>query len=329
MKKLFSFWLIFQLFILPVYADEVILGGDSIGIQIHFDGVLITGTYEVNVNGQSYNPNKADILTGDMITHVNQEPIQNIAQLNDQLLQHLNESVELTLVRQNETIVRSLEVKNLNGQIRSGLFVKDEILGIGTLTFIHPETKTFASLGHEVLASETNQLAPIGTGTLFKSEVVGIRKAAIHQVGEKQARINFSNTIGAITKNNTFGIYGFIERFNQEEMISTADAKDVVLGQAIMYTVLENDVIEPVQIEITHVNPQASKNTKGFEFKIIDEGCLEKTNGIIQGMSGSPIVQNNKLVGAVTHVSGSNPQSGYGIYIEWMLEESKSDLIRQ
>ena len=329
MKRFISFWIVLQLFLMPVLADTVILGGDSIGIQIQFDGVLVTGTYEVNLDGVKYDPFTSDIVSGDLIQAVNDIPIATISDFSSILLDHINETVILKINRNEEILERKLEVRQQNGQIRSGLFVKDEILGIGTLTFIHPQMQSFASLGHEVLNSETQQLAPVGSGTLFKSQVIGIRKANVHQIGEKQARINFSAQIGSITKNNAFGIYGKTDQIAGMPTIETAEAHEVEIKEAIMYTVLENDEIHEVLIEITHINPQSAKDIKGFEFRIIDPHCLSLTNGIVQGMSGSPIVQNDKLIGAVTHVSGNDPAKGYGIYIEWMLEESKSDLYRQ
>lgn len=329
MKRLLSFWLVLQLFIQPIYADQVILGGESIGIQIQFLGVLITGTYEVNLNDIQYDPMDADIQKGDLIVAVNDQKISSIAQFSQILAHSINQNVTLTLKRNHEVLKRELYVQSINHQIRSGLFLKDEVLGIGTLTFIHPQTYTFASLGHEVLNQETQQIVPIGQGHLFTSQVVGIKKASLHQVGEKQAQINFGSPLGFILKNNMYGIYGHVEHVQEKETIETALPHEVQLGPAIMFTVLEKEKVERVEILITHLNPQSSKDIKGFEFQILDKKCLHLTNGIVQGMSGSPIVQNDKLVGAVTHVSALDAKQGYGIYIEWMLEESKSDLYRQ
>lgn len=329
MKKCFSLILVLQLFVLPVSAKEVILGGDTIGIQIEFDGVLVNSTYTVHVNNQTYDPMQDDILPGDLITAVNGQEVASIEELSTELRKYPEQEVSLTLKRNNQILQRTLFVQMVNDQIRSGLFVKDEILGIGTLTYVDPQDNSFASLGHEVLENDTQMLIPLHEGSLYEASVTGIRKGQNHQPGEKMAAINFSSQIGEITKNNAFGIYGTIKNFDEGKLIETAVQSELVLGQALMYTVLENDIVEPITINITLIHYQHEKDIKSFEFIVTDEKCLEKSNGIIQGMSGSPIVQNDKLIGAVTHVSSSQPDHGYGIFIEWMLEESESDIIRQ
>lgn len=321
--KLLSFIIVFQLFVVPIHAKEVILGGDTIGIQIEFDGVLISSTYVVQTDEFDYDPLKSDILPKDLIKEVNHVPIKTIEELSFQLNKFVNQDVNLTIDRDGKIIERILHVHILNNQIRSGLFVKDEILGIGTLTYIDPADMSFASLGHEVLDSDTQMLIPLHDGTLFEANVTGMKKGNRFNPGEKLASINFSSKLGQITQNNMFGIYGTISHLDTIDTIETANQNECSLGHAYMYTVLSGNEVEPVLIDIAHIHHQHEKDTKSFEFKVIDEKCLFISNGIVQGMSGSPIVQNGKLIGAVTHVSASDSTYGYGIFIEWMLETNK------
>ena len=207
--------------------------------------------------------------------------------------------------------------------IKTGLFLRDEILGIGTLTYIDPDTNTFGSLGHEILDQDTKQIVQFENGYLFHSSVNNIMKAQLSRVGEKQALIHFDETIGYIDKINQFGVFGKNIDSISKELIEIAYQDEIKEGNAKMFTVLENEFIEPIEITITKKYKQNKPEIKSFEFKIIDSKALEKTNGIVQGMSGSPIIQNGKLIGAVTHVMMNDPTMGYGIYIENMLDDKR------
>lgn len=323
-KKTLCIGLLLCLASQPVYADEVILGGDSVGIMMEYDGVLISGTYNVKHENIVYNPINDDIQKGDLIQAVNGKPIRSIEELSQAIYGVNESSVTLTLMRNSQLIERELDIYYVNSQIRSGLFVKDEILGIGTLTFIDPLTKRFAALGHEIIDSDTKKMVPLNQGAIYGSLVVGLRKSANNSAGEKQAEINFAEVFGRIHKNTVFGIYGNVHQLEDSDLIETASQSEITLGKAQMYTVLQGDQVEAIDIEIISINKQNQPSIKSFEFRIVDEACLSKTNGIIQGMSGSPIVQNNKLIGAVTHVILNKPHNGYGVFIEWMLLENKA-----
>lgn len=316
------FILLFTFFLLPLQAKDVYLGGESIGIHLNYEGLLITSTYEVKTSETTYDPKKSDILSGDTILEADGKPIETLSNLNTILSSKSGQQVVLTLKRDNKRIYRNLTVLAEDDKIKSGLFVKDEIMGIGTLTYMDPQSNKFGSLGHEILDQDTKQLILLDSGILYPSRVQNISKAQISRVGEKQALIDFTKDIGTIDKVNSFGVFGKTSRQLGNHLISTALPQEVTVGLATMYTVLKDEKVEAVQIEITHVYPQSKPDIKSFEFIMTDQNILKYTNGIVQGMSGSPIVQNDKLIGAVTHVSASNPKQGFGVYIEWMLKES-------
>lgn len=319
-KRIITFMILFVLFIVPIQAKEVYLGGDSIGIEIHYDGLLITSTYNLNYQGKTINPINDDIKPGDTIKEIDGQKIETLEDFNKVLNQNNNDKCILTLLRDKKTIYRQLTVVRDNSTIKTGLFLRDEIMGIGTLTYIDPETNTFGSLGHEILDQDTKKMVQFENGYLFHSSVNNIMKAQLSRVGEKQALIHFDETIGYIDKINEFGVFGKNIDSVSKELIEIAYQDEIKEGNAVMYTVLENELIEPIEITITKKYKQNKPDIKSFEFKIIDSNALEKTNGIVQGMSGSPIIQNDKLIGAVTHVMMNDPTMGYGIYIENMLD---------
>jgi stage IV sporulation protein B len=161
-------------------------------------------------------------------------------------------------------------------------------------------------------------------GSIYESEVKNIRKSQNGDPGEKIASINKKEVIGSVEKNNTYGIYGEYVNVVKDELIETASINEVKKGKAYIYTVIEDDKIDKFEIEITNISKQNTKDIKGITFKITDKKLLNVSNGVVAGMSGSPIVQNGKLIGAVTHVVVDNVRYGYGIFIDWMLEESDS-----
>lgn len=321
-RKYAIFLLLIGLFTIPIQSREVYLGGESIGIQLQYEGVLISATYQVDTKDFSYNPSESDIQSGDTLKEIDGRKIDTLEQLNEILLEKKNQTVVCTLKRKDEIIYRHLKVIEDNGKIKTGLFVKDEIMGIGTLTYIDPTNSTYGSLGHEIIDQDTKQTIRFDQGLLYTSSVKDIQKAQISRVGEKQALIHFDDSIGNILKISRFGVFGNSYERLSDRLIETASQDEIALGKATMYTVLNGEKVEAIEVEITKKYKQSEADIKSFEFQITDLQALEKTGGIIQGMSGTPIVQNGKLIGAVTHVSAQNPSSGFGIYIEWMLKES-------
>lgn len=310
-------------------ADEVYIGGDSIGIELQYDGVMITGTYPVTIDNRSYDPIINNIQLGDIIIAVNQVPIHSMSDLYQEFMkyQELSNVIPIRILRNDMQV--DVEVKTTydaqKQSFQSGLYVKDKMSGVGTATFYNPQNKTYGALGHEVMDSDIKKIVSFSSGTIYPADVISITKAQANIAGEKHATIQYSEPLGNVQENTTIGIYGHYDIAGNDTMLLPWATQDEVhVGEATIYTVLSGEKIEPYTIEITKLHKQTSANVKGIEFTINDPKLLAKTNGIIQGMSGSPIVQDGKLIGAITHVITSNPTTGYGVYIEWMMQKANA-----
>ena len=315
---------------LKVYANsEVYVGGDSVGIAVHYEGIMISGTYTVEQNGSSYNPSKQGFVKGDMIVAVNGIQVKTLEDLYQELLKFqkpVNE-IPVTVKHDRKTVNRTLTTvfDDSTQSFKSGLYVKDEITGVGTVTFYNPVNGQYGALGHEIMDNDLNQIADIADGKIYSSKVDSITKAQPNVAGEKNATINYNDSLGSVAKNTNIGIYGAYKDLPQHaKKYEWASREEVHTGKATIETVLNDQQIKSYEIEITKVNKQDSKDVKGIEFTVTDETLLAATNGIVQGMSGSPIIQDGKLIGAVTHVVTSNPINGYGVYVEWMIQETES-----
>ncbi|MCD7840663.1 MAG: hypothetical protein LUG46_08575 [Erysipelotrichaceae bacterium] len=305
-----------------IYAVDVILGGESIGIELHYDGVMISGTYDITVDNKIYNPSIDGYCSGELITHVNNKKIDSLTDLTDIIENSIekNQNINLTLISNEKQITRELKYQQNNNQYSTGLYVTDGLSGIGTMTYYNPVTKHFAALGHMMYDITLSSDMVIKEGSIYTSYVQSIIPSTNGDPGEKIASID-SIEIGTIYDNNNYGIYGkYTVLSNNSQTISTASMDEVKKGKAYFLTVLEGDTIIQCDIEITNLKKQKSPSIKGITFKIVDESVLSQTNGVIQGMSGSPIIQDNKLIGCVTHVDVHNVEYGYGLYIDWMLK---------
>ena len=320
MKKFIVFLCILLISPLSVfaYSSEVILGGETIGIDIHSNGVMIIGFYKID--GKYH---KSDLIEGDIITKVGDTQITSIEDLTKALESYINsDSIEITYLRGNKEKKAEIELFLENGVYKTGLYVKDGITGIGTISFIDPETNTYGALGHEVLESNTGKIVEVKTGSIFKNEITSIDASEDGSPGSKNAKFYYGTVYGDIDKNTRFGIYGAYEaEYDESKLIEIAEPDEVKIGNATIYTVLEDETVEEFEIEITKINENSE--IKNISFEITDERLLDETGGVVQGMSGSPIVQNGKLIGAVTHVVTDNVTNGYGLFITTMLEESE------
>lgn len=304
----------------------LIPGGDAIGINIQTDGLVVVDTYLVNTEGGTINPAKeAGVMKGDMILAVNNQKISTIEEYKEQLmLAKENNQMILTINRQGKTENITVHpVISTEGVCTTGLYLRDKLAGIGTLTFIDPNTNKYGALGHEIIDQDTNQLVNIKNGEIINSNVLSVRKATTGKPGEKVADILFDEKLGTLEKNNKYGVYGLMQsnEMSQKDLIPMAYINEVKKGPAQILTVLNGNKIEAFDIEITEVNVQSEKAIKGIKYTVTDPRLLEETGGIVQGMSGSPIIQDGKIIGAVTHVLVHDSTLGYGIFIEWMLQE--------
>lgn len=306
----------------PVAKNQylVVPGGDTIGL--HMDtGVYIAGKYQVETRDGKVSPwRKSEVREGDKIIKINNVPVKTNQDLLDALASINSNTVDLVIKRGDMTFRTTFDVAiSRSGDKSLGLYIKDKVVGVGTLTFIDPKTNRFAALGHGIFDNKVND-QDVG-GNILSSNVESIKKAAPGIPGEKRAMLD-KMTIGNITKNKITGIYGNITNrsyTSNRKLLPVAMKNDVKVGKAEILTVIEDDKVEAFDIEIVEVKKQTAKSVKGIKIKVIDRDLLNKTGGIIQGMSGSPIIQNNQLVGAVSHVIVDSPQYGYGIFVEWML----------
>lgn len=325
LKKMI-FTLLLTSIIIPLnvfaYSDELIPGGENIGITLNSKGVLIVGTYEISGNAPA---KEAGLNAGDIITSINGEEIETI----DDMATKINaiDADELTIgyTRGKSEKTTTLKLyKDDSNVYKTGLYVKDSVTGLGTLTFIDPETKIFGALGHEIQEQSTRQALEIKDGKIFSTEVTDVIPSIDGAPGEKKAIYNSDDTEGVVKENTTQGVFGtYTKELPDKKTYKVANISDIKTGEAKIMTVLDGTTVKEYSIKITKINDGDNKN-KNFTFEITDEELLEQTNGIIQGMSGSPIIQGDYIVGAVTHVVVDNPHKGYGIFITNMLEEAEN-----
>ncbi len=318
--------LLLAFFIIPInvfaYSDRVIVGGENIGITLNSDGVLIVGIYDVEGSSPATD---AGLKAGDIITKINDNKVQTIDEMASKINNLKSENIKVGYTRNGKNKTATLKLyKDENDVYKTGLYVKDSITGIGTLTFIDPETKLFGALGHEIQEQTTGKLLEIKDGKIFDSTVTGVIPSKDGNPGEKEAEYDASKTTGNVKENTTQGIFGtYTEELPNKDTYKVASKDDIKLGEAYILTVLDGKEIKKYEVNITDINKKDNKN-KNFVFEIVDKELLDKTNGIIQGMSGSPIVQGDNVIGAVTHVVVDNPHKGYGIFITNMLEEAEN-----
>lgn len=311
---------------------RVIPGGQSIGVKLNTVGVLVVGHHLINTENGKKSPGEiAGIKVGDIITEINGNKIEKMTDVAPFVQSAGQDGKPLNLVISREsgkftTKLTPLKDKGEN-TYKLGLYIRDSAAGIGTMTFVHPQSKKYGALGHVISDMDTKKPIVVEDGQIVRSTVTSIEKGSNGDPGEKLARFSSDHEIvGNIQKNSPFGIFGELNRNLKngimDKPLPIALSDQVKEGPAKILTVVNDDKVEEFDIEIVSTIPQKFPATKGMVIKVTDPKLLEKTGGIVQGMSGSPIIQNGKLVGAVTHVFVNDPTSGYGVHIEWMLNEA-------
>jgi len=323
MKKFIKTTIIMLSLLAPInvfaYSDYIIPGGENVGIEVKYNGVLVIGFYKID---GEYNKN--DIEVGDYITHVENTEINSVDELVNNIEKFQNAGkVKLKIKRNNKEkdIVFNLSVKD--NVYKTGLYIKDSISGIGTLTYIDPETKIYGALGHEIIESSTNKQVEVRTGYIYESKVSSIDRSTNGSPGTKNAKFYYNNKYGDINKNTTYGIYGNYDIASTKEPMKVAEPDEIKTGEAKILTVTNESDIKEYKINITKIDKNSK--IKNIYFEITDKELLDKTGGIVQGMSGSPIIQDDKIIGAVTHVVVENVKKGYGIFITTMLTEGERE----
>ncbi|MDL4841602.1 SpoIVB peptidase [Aquibacillus rhizosphaerae] len=318
---------------------KIIPGGQSIGVNLQTLGVLVVGHHLVDTSDGKVSPGEdADIQVGDTLLSINGEKINNMKEVTPYVDKAGENGNELTVEvkRDEETFKTQLKpyLDSKDDSYRIGLYIRDSAAGIGTMTFYEPKSKKYGALGHVISDMDTRKPIEINNGTIVRSNIKSIDKGSNGTPGEKQAEFSSGeNQIGNITKNSPFGVFGKLDKqINNGQMdkpMPIALPHEVKEGPAKILTVVEGEEVEEFDVKIVNSVQQKFPATKGMIVKITDKELLDKTGGIVQGMSGSPIIQDGKVIGAVTHVFVNDPTSGYGVHIEWMLNEAGIDIYKE
>nr|WP_289214733.1 SpoIVB peptidase [Halobacillus campisalis] len=312
---------------------RLVPGGQSVGVELQTKGVLVVGHHLVSEdkNEQTSPGEYADIQVGDILLKGNGRELNHMEDLSTVVAEsgENDKKIKFDVKRGEETFQATIkpEVNPKEDKYQIGLYVRDSAAGIGTMTFYDPETKKYGALGHVIADMDTKKPIEIHEGTIVNSRVTSIQKGNQGVPGEKRAEFSLTDDrMGTITKNSSFGVFGELEQAIKNDKYSEglpiALDEEIKEGPAEIMTVLNGEDLQSFDVEIVRNMPKDSPVTKGMIVKITDPELLDKTGGIVQGMSGSPIIQDGKIIGAVTHVFVNDPTSGYGVHIEWMLEEA-------
>jgi stage IV sporulation protein B len=304
---------------------KVIPSGEAVGIYLKTDGVMVVDTGDVTTSeGQLCCPSKDIIQTGDYIIAVNDESVSTKKELTEAVNTCQGNSVNIRYIRDDEEYTCNITpVKSENNTYMLGLWIKDDISGIGTVTFIMGNK--FMALGHSVSDNDTGLMVRSSEGGVYITHITKINKSFVSMPGQLQGTILYrKDLIGIIEKNMECGISGYLdedyisENYDSSEALYVAAGDEVECGKAYIYSRMTGE-LKKYEINIEKVDYTSS--SKNIEFEVTDQELLELTGGVIQGMSGSPIIQNDKVIGAVTHVLVDEPTNGYGIFVETMLEK--------
>lgn len=316
----------------------VIPGGHAIGVLFSSTGVVIVGHAPLRSvdRKQFYPAREAGLKIGDIILKINDTPIKRVGDVEKIIQGYRQEEKYIRLsVNRNGRII-SLKIKpvlssglgeDYEQRYRLGIFIEDPAAGVGTLTFVEPNTHRFAGLGHRISHFAGKQNIPFNRGEIILADISGVKKGEPGEPGEKIGIFSANEIpIGTIEKNSRFGIYGTLSKKIplNSKAIPIAYSSQIRLGPAEIYTVIKGREVKKYQVEIIKIFRQDIPRDKGIVLRVIDPELLKETGGIIQGMSGSPIIQNQRLVGAVTHVFVNDPTKGYGVLAEWMISEIKT-----
>ena len=306
---------------------KVVPLGKAIGMRLYTEGVLVVGMSEIEGKKPYEN---SGIETGDKIVEVNNVEIKST----DELIQCVNSangsSVEIKYIndKNEEEVANITPAKTAENEYKLGLWVRDAAAGVGTVTFYEPSSGEFGALGHGINDVDTYELIDIANGEIVTTNIIDIVKGEKGSPGEIRGIIEGERTIGNVSKNTSFGVYGNMLdttslNINKESELEVANRSEIKLGKAEIMCELENGKVEKYEIEIQKIFLDNNSDNKSMLIKVTDEELIEKTGGIIQGMSGAPVIQSGKFIGAVTHVLENNPQMGYAIFGDLMLQQMR------
>lgn len=306
------------------YASETLIPvGEVVGIQITLDGALVAAVGPVDtVYGESSPAEEAGLRAGDVITAVNGTEIKSAAELAAAVEAINGAAAELCVTRNGRQLTFTVTpAETTDGSARLGLWLRDGVTGIGTVTYIDPETGAFGALGHGVNDTESGALLPVEEGSICRARIMDVKRGEAGEPGELSGSFQAGDTIGHIEENTRHGLFGVMEQPLAElhEAMPAAEPGEVVSGPATILACVDGGAAKEYAVEIAKAGFVAGDG-RDMIIRVTDPELMARTGGIVQGMSGSPVLQNGKLVGAVTHVLVNDPTKGYGIFIENMLD---------
>lgn len=307
---------------------QVVPLGRAVGIKLFSDGVVVVGMSPIDTEvGQLQPAKEAGIKVGDIVTHINGTEVDTIESVQEMLKEADNTPMALAVVRSGKALqITAVAVETPEGEHKLGLWLRDSMAGIGTLTFYDPESGSYGALGHGVNDVDTAQIMPLESGSILYADVAEVEKGYIGNPGQLQGAFDVTRELGDLQLNSSIGIYGQFDSkeadtlWGELEPMDVATFEEMEEGTAYILANVEGGVTEKYEINIAQIYPKTPDEYRNMMIEVIDSRLLDATGGIVQGMSGSPIIQNDKIIGAVTHVLVNDPTRGYGIYIGNMLE---------
>lgn len=309
----------------------VIPVGNIAGLKLYTSGVLVVGMSEIEgKDNKRYKPyENTGIEEGDTIIEINEKSIASTDDLMKKVNQSNGQNLQIKYIHDEQTKQCSIKpVETSSREYKLGLWVRDSAAGVGTVTFYEPSSKTFAALGHGITDIDTEELINIASGEFVTTRILNITKGEKGNPGKVQGTVDNQKNIGNIYKNSKFGIYGKVDNLSSlnidtSKEMEVALRNEIQVGKAKILCSLDNQKVEEFDIEIQKIYTENNYDNKSMQIKVTDSRLLEKTGGIIQGMSGSPIIQNGKFVGAITHVLVNNPEEGYAVFGDIMIKQAK------
>ena len=326
--NLFNLFNITSLKIGVTENNTVFVGGDIMGFSLKSKGVVVVGgNYIITKEGKRNPMEEGGFIAGERIIKINNCEINGAEDIGFALNSCGGGEMSIEIIRNGANrvlkVLPALDV--LTNSYKLGLWIKEDALGVGTLTYIKPDDLRFGSLGHSINNGNGDEILDISEGNVFEANVIGVKKGKSGIPGELIGMFSQSDPQGDIDKNNSFGVFGYMNEDSQfllgKEKIEVGGRLSARPGKATILSCIDGTEVEEYEIEIIKTNYQSTGSDKSMVFRVTDKELLQKTGGIVQGMSGSPIIQNGKIIGAVTHVFVNDPSKGSGLYIDWMLGE--------
>lgn len=300
--------------------------GRAVGIKLFSDGVIVIGMSDIDTGNGTVNPARTcGLRTGDIITHINSEEVDSIEEVRGLLQKLEGEAMSIRAIRGDKQVQMTAQAVlcAADGSYKLGAWIRDSMAGIGTMTYYDPATGTFGALGHGVSDHDTSLLMPLEEGSILYAEVAGVQKGAAGAPGLLQGAFKTNRDLGVLSANTQCGIFGRLDDRSMVRGLSplpVAVREEVVAGPATILSNISGDEVREYSIEIIKIFAENPDDPRDFMVRVNDPALLAATGGVVQGMSGSPILQNGKVVGAVTHVLVNDPTRGYAISMDSMLE---------